>query len=204
MAPGWRYVFRALSIAARGAFSGALPASTSGGCYRSVYDPPVMSDHLSILRKGVKAWNSYRRAALDSDPDPDLTAADLRGADLRGANLQGGRFSGANLRGSDLRGTDLRDADLTGADLTGADLRGADLRGADLQGANLQGANLQGVEGVSVSVPLTAEEKADVEGLEELLHQLEDREPGEADVVEEIRRLIENRDLIEKNRDRNG
>lgn len=86
--------------------------------------------HLAILRKGVKAWNEWRRVNLDVRPD-------LRSAGLRGADL-----TGADLAGTDLVGTDLRGANLTRANLTQANLDGADLREASLDGAYLARAYL--------------------------------------------------------------
>jgi len=47
-------------------------------------------EHVAQLRKGVAAWNDWRKQ--NRDILPDLTKVDLSGADLSGANL-----SGANL-----------------------------------------------------------------------------------------------------------
>ncbi len=79
-------------------------------------------DHLAILRKGVLAWNIWRKK--NPEIRPDLREAHLIEADLHGA---------------DLHGADLRYAYLIEAKLGGADLRGVDLHGADLRGANLEG-----------------------------------------------------------------
>jgi len=78
-------------------------------------------DHLAILRKGVLAWNIWRKK--NPEIRPDLREAHLIEADLHGA---------------DLHGADLRYAYLIEAKLGGADLRGVDLHGADLRGANLE------------------------------------------------------------------
>jgi hypothetical protein len=64
------------------------------------------ASHLSLLKKGVKAWNKWR---LKHEADQaDLSDADLSNADL----------SNAHLRNADLSGADLRNADLAGAHLT--------------------------------------------------------------------------------------
>jgi hypothetical protein len=91
--------------------------------------------HLSVLKRGVEAWNQWREQ--NPSVKPDLSDAKLREADLRGANLRG-----SILVRADLRGANLSRADFTGADLGAADLSRADLRGAVLIGANLRGADL--------------------------------------------------------------
>jgi len=55
---------------------------------------------LKILRRGVAAWNEWRRK--EGDHVVDLIRADLRGADLRATNL-----SAANLGAADLLGANL-------------------------------------------------------------------------------------------------
>ena len=85
-------------------------------------------EHLSILRHGVGAWNSWRRTRPGLNPN--LNQADLRRADL----------SWSDLSGTNLGNADLSNANLTGADLTGADLKMTNLRGAYLSRANLTGA----------------------------------------------------------------
>jgi hypothetical protein len=119
---------------------------------------------LRILKRGVEAWNNWRREHENTDIDlskTDLTRAYLLEADLSEANLIGANLSEAYLRnaylwraglsGADLRGANLRHADLCSADLRGANLRGADLGSAylseaDLSEANLFGANLTGAD----------------------------------------------------------
>jgi len=83
-------------------------------------------NHLAVLKKGVAAWNEWRKK--NPEIQPDLFKANLRLANLSMANL-----SGANLRMTDLRGAYLRVANLNMADLRGANLRVADLRGANLK-----------------------------------------------------------------------
>jgi len=117
-------------------------------------------EHVAILKKGVDAWNAWRRANLGTRPDlsgADLKDATLRQADLRQANLSEASLlnaelvladlseaylSQANLSGASLYYADLVQAKLTGANLTGAVLMEATLREADLSQANLSGASL--------------------------------------------------------------
>jgi uncharacterized protein YjbI with pentapeptide repeats len=105
--------------------------------------------HIAELMKGVDAWNAWRDANLEVDPD--LSDANLRGRNLsganlsgRGANLEGANLIEANLSGADLSGAYLSDAFLRGANLSGANLSPAYLEGANLIEANLSGADLSG------------------------------------------------------------
>ncbi len=88
---------------------------------------------IAHLKEGVEAWNAWR--AAHRDVNPDLSGAPLRGLDLGGADLEG-----ANLKGADLRGANLGEANLTGANLDGANFFKAILNGANLAGATLTGA----------------------------------------------------------------
>ena len=102
--------------------------------------------HIAPWRRGVEAWNEWRRR--EPSASPDLSAADLRGVDL---------YFGANLRGADLQHTDVSSAILDGALLTGAKLRNANLgksslrktvwKAADARDVRLAEADLHG-EGV--------------------------------------------------------
>lgn len=103
-------------------------------------------EHLAILKKGVEAWNEWRRQnpGVGADlMDANLNRVNLNGANLITANLIRADLSGANLSGADLIEAHLSGAHLIRADLTAADLRAADLTAADLRGANLQQANLR-------------------------------------------------------------
>jgi hypothetical protein len=97
-------------------------------------------EHVAMLKKGVEAWNKWRR----DNPDirPDVRGANLSGANLSEADLSAANLSGANLSEADLSGADLRAANLSGANLNGADLTRANLSGARLSGAHLSGAKL--------------------------------------------------------------
>lgn len=90
---------------------------------------------LSILKRGVEAWNGWR--ATNMYVYADLNGADLNGLDLGGADLRIVQLRRANLFRADLQG-----AKLHGADLSDSDLRESNFSGADLSKANLNGANL--------------------------------------------------------------
>jgi uncharacterized protein YjbI with pentapeptide repeats len=92
--------------------------------------------HNALLRRGVKAWNQWRKAHPKAKPD-------LRGIFRIDANLHGINLAGANLEGARLRRCILSAADLTRANLKKADLRGASLRRAKLDGADLSRAVLR-------------------------------------------------------------
>jgi Pentapeptide repeats (8 copies) len=99
-------------------------------------------EHIAMLRKGVDAWNEWRKA--NPDIRPHLPEADLSSADLSGAHLTSANLSSANLSGADLSGAHLTSAHLSGANLSGADLGSAYLHWANLSGADLSRANLTG------------------------------------------------------------
>jgi uncharacterized protein YjbI with pentapeptide repeats len=111
--------------------------------------------HLSILKRGARAWNRWRIKYPYITPElrwanlrnaslcgADLRGADLRGADLAGANVSEAEVSNAALKGADLTGANLVQTNLTGANLSGANLNCANLSGAILENADLTGANL--------------------------------------------------------------
>lgn len=102
-------------------------------------------EHLSILKKGVEAWNAWRAKNIYVYADlneADLNGIDLSGVDLRIAHLRRANLFRANLRRADLSGADLSDANLREADLSGANLTKANLNGASLSGAFAREANL--------------------------------------------------------------
>jgi len=108
------------------------------------------AEQLSILKRGVKAWNEWRAKNIYVYTDlneadlsgVDLSGADLRIAHLRRANLFRANFSGANLSGADLSDADLREANLSQANLARANLNGANLNSAYGKESNLSQANL--------------------------------------------------------------
>jgi hypothetical protein len=89
-------------------------------------------EHVALLRKGVNAWNKWRKENPEVLPN------------LRGANLMNTSLVDANLRG----------ADLIGAYLGGADLRRTNFMGAYLIQVNLNGAYLGGADAVLGSLSL--------------------------------------------------
>lgn len=91
-------------------------------------------NQLICIRRGVNAWNEWRRAHTGLRPN-------LRAADLSGANL-----SGAILSDADLEGANLTYANLTGADLSNVFIQNAVLIETNLTGANLTGANAADVQ----------------------------------------------------------
>jgi uncharacterized protein YjbI with pentapeptide repeats len=107
--------------------------------------------HVRILKRGVEAWNKWRKEY--PEVVPDLGAAILTRRGVLKPSLEGVNFKGANLEKVSLAGVNLEKANLEGANLQEADLRkvrprmanlgGADLRKADLQGANLEKAILR-------------------------------------------------------------
>ena len=100
---------------------------------------------LARLKKGVKAWNAWRKK--NPTIEIDLSGARLSRANLSGAHLNKANLNRTNLREADLSGANLTEANLFDADLgwvifIGADLSGANLIQADLSGANLSTAIL--------------------------------------------------------------
>jgi hypothetical protein len=98
-------------------------------------------EHVEMLKKGVDAWNEWRRdnpyiapplkpglGALTAwrHKHPNITP------DLSGANL-----AGRNLAGADLQRANLSEANLNGADLTGANLTGCNIYGVSAWGLKL-------------------------------------------------------------------
>jgi len=90
--------------------------------------------HLATLKRGVDAWNRWRRRSK--------TWPDLSGAVLDEEYFSEADFSGVNFRGATLEGSWFLESDLTGADLRGANLTRANLGGAKLGDAFMEGANL--------------------------------------------------------------
>jgi uncharacterized protein YjbI with pentapeptide repeats len=94
-------------------------------------------EHQAILKKGVGAWNEWRKL------NPSLKA-DLSEAFLARAVLSEVDFDRTNLHGADLGGTTLQRARLYRADLGSANLGGVNLKGATLVRTNLSKARVGG------------------------------------------------------------
>src|SRR5215472_12386540 len=95
-------------------------------------------EHVRILKQGVEAWNMWRRA--HPDVQPDLRGTYLAKVDLSRKNI--GPPIGVNLSKAEFHLADLHEALLTEADLSGAGLSSVNLAGADLSDANLRDARL--------------------------------------------------------------
>ena len=100
-------------------------------------------EHIKVLRKGVKAWNSWR-ASTPIEPDlSEITCYDKmplsEGAGLRNEGID---LSNVNFQGANLSGADFYDGYRQGANFTNANLREADLTDAKLSEANFSGADL--------------------------------------------------------------
>jgi uncharacterized protein YjbI with pentapeptide repeats len=118
--------------------------------------------HIAQLKKGVAAWNAWRKENPDIRPDltranlskvnlseANLSEANLGEANLEKANLEKANFRKANLKGANFKGIDLwwaymREAKLFKAELSEEKLQIVDLSKDDLRRANLRGARLDG------------------------------------------------------------
>ena len=106
--------------------------------------------HLSLLNRGVIAWNQWRLKNPDAIPDlaganafpSDLSAINLTDANLSGLNLSRTDLSSAQLVRANLSGASFHHVDFSHANLSGANLSGAILTNCSLSQANLQDANL--------------------------------------------------------------
>jgi len=87
-------------------------------------------EHLALLKRGVKAWNTWR--AHNPQIKPALDDVVLFMKDLRKINLENASLFRARIQRSDLRGANLRNANLNGARLDWTNLSRADLSGANL------------------------------------------------------------------------
>jgi hypothetical protein len=137
-------------------------------------------EHLQTFKRGVGAWNLWRRA--NPHVEPDLTRADLRdwwdlaysaedattNFDLSGATLEGANFTRA-----DLGGTNFRNANLTSANFSGAYLEDVALNRANLELADLSSAHLDLADLSSCRMNQTRMGNVDLSGvlgLETILH----------------------------------
>ena len=118
--------------------------------------------HLAKLRKGVEAWNQWRKKNLKGKPE--LIKADLRDAKLQGADLYGVHLRDADLRDADLYSVHLQNSNLQGSHLQGIQLQDANLQGANLQKVHLQNANLQGSHLQGIQLQDANLQKVDLRG----------------------------------------
>jgi hypothetical protein len=97
-------------------------------------------EHLQVLQQGVEAWNAWREA--NNQVEPDLSGADLRAKRLMEANLTRTDLSRTNLRTTILYRAQLAWASFAEADLSFAYLTHADFSVSNLFKANLNNALL--------------------------------------------------------------
>jgi len=100
------------------------------------------SEHLRILRLGVKYWNKWRKSCPTDEID--LSGADLHDCDFNSANFENADFENADLTISDLSNTNSNKANFNRAILFKANLKNAQLREATFFNSNLVCAGVQG------------------------------------------------------------
>lgn len=114
-------------------------------------------EHMDILQRGVKVWNTWRKENPQTIPNLssaqlsylnyrniNLSQANLLDALIYDANLSGASLIFANLSFTDLNTTNFRGADLRSANLTNSNVRYTNLAKADLRNAIFAGADLSG------------------------------------------------------------
>jgi hypothetical protein len=121
--------------------------------------------NIKLLRRSVKAWNSFRKTGHAT---PDLWHADLANLNLTRANLSGAELTNANLT----------DCTLVRADLILATCRYTNFRNAKLSGSNLVGTTFLNAqcEGVRVNgaifgaTVIADVDLSEVDGLKQATH----------------------------------
>ena len=114
-------------------------------------------EHVDILQRGVKVWNTWRKENPLTIPNLssaqlsylnyrkiNLSQANLLDASIYDADLSGASLIFANLSFTDLNSTNFRGADLRSANLTNSNVRHTNLTKADLRNAIFAGADLSG------------------------------------------------------------
>lgn len=77
-------------------------------------------EHIAWLRKGVSAWNDWRRK--NPKINPDLSGANLDGMYLECVNFENTNLEGANLSNCKLRWSTFKNASIDRITLSGADI----------------------------------------------------------------------------------
>ncbi len=103
----------------------------------------AIHEHVAILKKGVKAWNSWRDPN-NLDLSPDLSGAKFIGEDLRYVDFRYTDLSNVDFSNTYLFGADFSMAHLDGTNFTRADLREAIFRMVSLKETNFSEAWLSG------------------------------------------------------------
>ena len=121
-------------------------------------------EHVAILKKGVDAWNAWRRE--NPNIRPNLSQTNLSGADLRGAELIEADLSWANLSEADLSRADLSRADLRRAALVDTDFTDADLTGCRIHGVSAWDLKLEGAKQQNLIITSADEPAITVDNIE--------------------------------------
>jgi uncharacterized protein YjbI with pentapeptide repeats len=150
--------------------------------------------HRSMMRKGLRAWNQWRKDNPEIRPDlsgayigevclieanlsdvnlcevgfnrANLSKANLNKANLSQAILSKANLSGANLSKANLSEANLSEANLSEANLSEANLSEANLSRASLSETNLTGANLSKTNFSDLDFSKTILKKAILSGLD--------------------------------------
>jgi hypothetical protein len=108
--------------------------------------PMANREHLEILKKGVKAWNQWRKQNPKVRPDLSEVHLGLGEGTVFFGNLDVSLVGSPPVGYADLRGLNLAETDLLKTNLYRADLSDGRLSGANLFRANLTEANLRQAE----------------------------------------------------------
>jgi len=103
-------------------------------------------EQLQILKKGVDAWNSWRKSISPKFlnlSQADLDEMDLKNIDFSGVDLREVNFYKTNLVGANFTEAYLRQANFAEANLENANFREANLSSANFMNANLEKASLE-------------------------------------------------------------
>lgn len=113
----------------------------------------AIAEHVSKLKLGVEAWNTWRQenwnvrpnlSGLELSNEPGVKRSPLWDASSKQINLSGINLAGVDLSSVDFNTVNLHEALFTEANLSHAILRRANLTHADLRSANLDSADLSG------------------------------------------------------------
>ena len=127
-------------------------------------------DHITILRQGVAAWNTWRGQNALLKPDlageafsyEDLTDVNFTGMDFSYDLFDSANLARADFTRSNLWHTNFSDADLQDANFKNANLSCAALYGASLQRANFENADLSEVTFKEANLDLAQLTNADL------------------------------------------
>ena len=108
------------------------------------------SEHVEILKQGVKAWNKWR----EENPTivPDLKSLHYEYADLRYINFFEANLTDSNLQDSNMEGANLESAECVSANLINVNLKNAFLVDTHFNAASLVWTDLTGAEAVQTNL----------------------------------------------------